>query len=135
MIYSSSDDDVTTEDEVLSPYSVPQVQYHAHEPQSLSPKCTLHASIHLEVEKDEEEEFQTISLDDEHWTTQNIPDRPLYIHKHSLPHGLCPYPCPYLDYQTSSYFGTMDLCDICEFEDLMTTSSDKDIPALKDIGY
>ena len=38
------------------------------------------------------------------------------------------------DYQTSSYFKTMDLSDISEFEDLITTASDEDIPALKDIG-
>ena len=29
----------------------------------------------------------------------------------------------------------MDLSDISEFKDLMTTSSDEDIPALDDIGY
>ena len=88
----------------------------------------------MEEEDDEEEDFQTISLDNEHWTTEEIPDRPLCIHEHSLPHGLCPYPHPYLDYQTS-YFKTMDLSDISEFQDLMTTSSDEDIPVLKDIGY
>ena len=88
--------------------------------------------IHLEEEEDEEEDdFQTISLDDEHWMTEEIPDRPLCIHKHSLPHGLCPYPCPYTDYQTPPYFKTMDLNDISKFEDLMTTCSDEDIPALK----
>ena len=27
------------------------------------------------------------------------------------------------------------LCDISEFEDLMTTSNDKDIPARNDAGY
>ena len=69
MTYSSSDDDDTTEDDVPSPCSAPQVQYHAHDPQSLSPKCNLHASIHLE-EEDKEEDFQTILLDDEHWTTE-----------------------------------------------------------------
>ena len=29
----------------------------------------------------------------------------------------------------------MDLSDISEFKDLMTTSSDKDIPVLNHIGY
>ena len=72
-----------------------------------------------------------IPLDNEHWTTEVIPDRPLCIHKHLVPHGLCPYPCPYADYQTPSYIGTMDLSDISKFEDLMTTSSDEDIPALE----
>ena len=68
-------------------------------------------------------------LDDEHWDMEEIPDRPLCIHKHSLPRGLCPYLCPYLDYQTS-YYDTLDLSDISEFEDLKTTSSNEDIPAL-----
>ena len=79
--------------------------------------------------------FQTILLNDEHWTTEEIPDRPLCIHKHLLPHGLCPYPCPYADYETPSYYETMDLSDISKFKDLMTTSSDEDIPALKDSIY
>ena len=65
MTYSSDDDDDTTEDEVSSPYSAPQVQYHAPDPQALSSKHTLQASIHLE--EDEEEDFQIISLQDEHW--------------------------------------------------------------------
>ena len=66
---------------------------------------------------------------------EEIPDRHLCIHEHSLPDRLCPYPCPYSDYQASSYYDTLDLSDISEFEDLMTTSSDEDIPALNDIGY
>ena len=64
---------------------------------------------------------------------EEIPDQPLCIHEHSVPHELCPYPCPYLDYTT--YYDTLDLGDILEFEDLMTTSSDEDIPALDDVGY
>ena len=112
-----------------------QVQYHGCDPQSLSPKCTLHASIHLEEGEDGEEDFQTVLFDDEHWTTGEIPDSPLCIHVHLLPHGLCPYPCPYSDYQSSSYYDSMDLSDISEFEDLMTTSSDEDVPVLDDIGY
>ena len=135
LIYSSSDNDETAEDDVSSPYNAPQVQYHECDPQSLSPKCTLHGSIHLEEEEDGEEDFQTVSLDDGHWTTEEILDRPLCIHEHSLPHGLCPYPCPYSDYQSSSYNDSIDLSDISEFKDLMTTSSDEDNPALDDIGY
>ena len=99
-------------------------------------------SIHLEEEEEEveeeeeeEEDFQTVSLDDEHWTTEEILDRPLCIHEHSLPHRLCSYLCPYSDYQTSSYFKTIDLSGISKFKDLKTTSSDEDIPAPDDIGY
>ena len=66
---------------------------------------------------------------------EEIPDRPLCIHEHSVPHGLCPYLCPYSEYQASSYYDTLDLSNISEFEDLMTTSSNEDFPALDDIGY
>ena len=70
------------------------MQNHTHNPYVLSSKHDLEAPIHLE----EEEDFQTVLLDDEHWTTEEIPDRPLCIREHSSPHGLCPYPCPYVDY-------------------------------------
>ena len=84
----------------------------------------------------EEEDFQTVSLEDDHQTMEEIPDRPLCIHEHSLPHELCRYPCPYLDYASSLYYNTLELSDISEFEDLMTTSSNEDIPTLEDaIGY
>ena len=66
---------------------------------------------------------------------EEIPDRTSCIHKHALPHGLCPYLCPYVNYQTSAYYDLLDLSDISEFEDIMTTSSDEDIPPLEDIGY
>ena len=103
-------------------------------PQQPSSKCTL--IIHDDLHDDEEEDFQTVSLDDDHWTTEEIPDRHLCLHEHSVLHELCPYPCPYMDYTYSLYYDTLDLSDISEFEDLMTTSSDEDISALdKDIGY
>ena len=93
-------------------------------------------TITLEAQEEEmEEDFQTVPLNDKHWDIKEIPDKHLCIHEHSLPHGLCPYPCSYLDYQTSSYCDTLDLSDISEFEDLMTTSSNEEIPALNDIGY
>ena len=82
-----------------------------------------------------EEDFQTVPLDDEHWDMEEIPDRPFCIHKHPLLHGVCPYPCPYATYQMSSYYDTLDLSNITEFEDIMTTSSNEDIPPLKDIRY
>ena len=41
-----------------------------------------------------------------------------------------------MDYTSSLYYNTLDLSDISEFEDLMTTSNDENIPALdEDIGY
>ena len=49
--------------------------------------------VTLEVEEEDmEEDIQTVPLDDEHWDMEEIPDRTLCIHKHALPHGLCPYP-------------------------------------------
>ena len=122
-------------DEIPSPDSIPQEQYHIDASQQPSSKYTLNAYAHLEEEAEEEEDIQTVSLDEEHWDMEVIPDRHLCIHEHSLPHGLCPYPCPYLDYHTSSDYNTLDLSDISKFEDLMTTSSDEDIPEPKDVGY
>ena len=81
-------------------------------------------------EEEEEEDFQTVPFDDDHWDTEEIPDRQLCIHEHSLPHEICPYPCPYSDYQASSYYDNMELSHISKFADLMTTSSDEDIPAV-----
>ena len=131
LTYSSSeDDDGTPTDETLSPDSTPQVQYHIDALQQPSSKYTLNAYINLE-----EEDFPTVPLDDDHWNMEEIPDRHLCIHEHSIPHELCPYLCPYLDYTTSSYYNTLDLSDISEFEDLMTTSSDENIPALDEVGY
>ena len=85
--------------------------------------------------KEEEEDFQTVPLNDDHWTSKEIPERTLCIHEHGLPHGLCPYPCPYVNYQVSSYVDSLDLSDISEFEDYMVTSSDEDIQALEDMPY
>ena len=127
---SSEDDKDTTTDKIPSPTSATPVQYHMDTHQQPS---SMHAT--LEAEEIEEEDFQTVLLDDEHWDMEEIPDIPLCIHEHSLPHGLCPYPCPYLDYQTSSYYNTLDSSNIFKFEDMMTTSSDEDIPALDNIGY
>ena len=76
-----------------------------------------------------------VPLDDEHWTTEEVPDRTLCIHKHALPHRLCPYPCPYANYLLPSYANTMDLSDISNFEDIMIISSNEDIPALEDVPY
>ena len=104
---------------------------------ALQPPSKSSLTMCVDLKEDEEEEdFQTVTLDDDHWTTEVIPDRHLCIHKHSLPHSLCPYPCPCMDYTSTSYHNTLDLSDISEFEGLMTTSSDKGIPILDDgIGY
>ena len=76
-----------------------------------------------------------VPLNDEHWTSKEIPERTLCINEHGLPHGLCPYPCPYMNYQMPSYVDSLDLSDILDYEDYMVTSSDEDIPAFKDMPY
>ena len=68
-----------------------------------------------DLEVEEEEDFQTVPLDDDHWTTEEIPDRHLCIDIYLVPHSLCPYPCPYMDYTSTSYHDTLDLSDISEF--------------------
>ena len=130
---SEENDDDTPAGEFPSPDLIPPVQYHQDDFQQ--PSFPLNMSITLDKGEEMEEDFQMILLKDEHLNEEEIPDRHLYIHEHSLPHALCPYPCPYLTYQTSSYYDTLDLSDISEFEDLMTTSSNENIPPLEDIGY
>ena len=113
LTYSSSDDIDTSEEEAPS-----------------ASRATPDAQVHLEEE--EEEDFQTVPLDDEHWTTEEVPDRTLCIHEHALLHGLCPYPYQCANYLLLSYVDTIDLSDISAFEDIMITSSDEDMPALED---
>ena len=94
---------------------------------------TPDALVSLEKDdQEEEEDFQTVSLDDNHWTTKIVPDRTLCIHIHNLLHGLCPYLCPYANYLQPSYIDSMDLSDTSKFEDIMIMSSNEDIPPLED---
>ena len=116
LTYSSSDDSDASEDTPPVPRATP-----------------IDAQVYLE--EDEEEDFQTVPLDDEHWTTKEVPDRTLCIHKHALLHRLCPYPSPYANYLLPSYIDSMDLSDISDFKDIMITSSNEDIPALEDVPY
>ena len=49
----------------------------------------------------------------------------------NIPHLICSvHTLAHMDYTPSLYYDTLDLMDISEFEDLMTTSSGEDIPAL-----
>ena len=86
-----------------------------------------------EEEEEEEEDFQTVALDDDHRITDPVPDRHLHIHEHSQPHCLCYYPCLCTESTSASYQDTLDLSDISDFEDVMTTSSDESILALDDV--
>ena len=84
--------------------------------------------------EDEEEDFQTVALDDEDWITGPVPDRHLCIHEHSQLHYLCPYPFPHsTDSVPTSYQDMLDLSDISDFENVMTISSDEDIPTLENV--
>ena len=130
---SSNDEDTLTVDNPSSSSKAP-LQNPINFLQQPYSMCTLTICDDLDNEE-EEEDFPTVSLEDDHWTTKEILDRHLCMHEHSGPHELCPYPCPYSDYTFSSYYDTLDLSDISEFEDLMTTSSDEDIPALDNVGY
>ena len=84
--------------------------------------------------KDEEEDFQTVTLDDEHWITEPVPDRHLCIYEHFQAHSLCPYPFPHsTDSVPTPYQDMLDLSDISDFEVVMITSSEEDIPTLEDV--
>ena len=116
--FSSSHDDDTSGDTSPTPTATPA-----------SP------AVYLEEEEEGEEDFQMVPLNDDHWTTEEIPDRTLCIHEHALLHGLCPYPCPYVNYPTPSYTDSLDLSDISDFKDIMVMLSGKDIPAVEDMPY
>ena len=118
-MFSSSDDDNTSVDAPPTPRATP-----------------ASTQVYLEEEEeDEEEDFQMVPLNDDHWTTEEIPDRTLCIHEHALPHGLCLYPCPFVNYPTPSYSDSLDISDISDSEDIMIMFSDEDIAALEDMPY
>ena len=134
LTFSFSKDEDTCKGEIPLPASTALLQNHIDTLQHPSFKCTLNRYVNLHEEEEEEEDFPTVSLDDDHWNVEEIPDRHLCIYKHSLLYGLCPYPYPYLDYTSSSYYDTLDFSDISEFDDLMPTSSNEDIPVLDEVG-
>ena len=81
---------------------------------------------------DEEEDFQTVPIDDEHWTTEMVPERTFCIHKNGLPNNVCQYPCPYGNNNSVSYMDSLDLNDISNYKDyMMTTSDDRELPGLE----
>ena len=45
--------------------------------------------VYLDSSDEEEEDFQTVPLDDEHWTSEQVPERTFCIHKNGLPYNLC----------------------------------------------
>ena len=83
---------------------------------------------------EEEEDCQMVPLDDEHWTSEETPEKTFCIHKHGLLHRLCQYPCPYNN-NTNSYMDILDLSDISDYEDYMVTSSDEEILGMEEVPY
>ena len=85
---------------------------------------------------DEEEDFQTIPLDNEHWKTDIVPERTFCIHENGLPNNVCQYPCPYGNSNSASYMDSLYLSDISDYEDyMMNTSDDKELPGLEEVPY
>ena len=83
-----------------------------------------------------EEHFTTVSPDDNFWMEEPVPERHLCIHENSQ-HDLCPYLCPnnlnplHLAQEDASQH--INLNNIFEFPDVMTSAGDDDIPSLEDI--
>ena len=92
-------------------------------------------------EREEEEDFPTAPLDDDIWLEEPVQDMHFCIDEESQPHDQCSYPCPYnLDQLHSTpedaptpQYKMMDLSDIFDFQDVMTTASDEDIPDPGDV--
>ena len=86
---------------------------------------------------DEEEDFPTVPIDDEHWTTEMVPERTFCTHKNGLPNNVCQYPCPYGNNNNSvSCMDSLDLSDISDYENyMMTTSDDEELPGLEEVPY
>ena len=105
---------------------------------SLTEHPMAHHLTSAAQEEDVEEHFPTTPLDDDVWMEEPVPDRHLCIHEHSQ-HDLCPYPCSHsLDHLhfTPEYAPTpqyIDLSNIFDFPDVITTASDEDIPNLEDV--
>ena len=88
------------------------------------------------VYSDEEEDFPTVPLDDEHWAAEIVPERTFCIHENGLPNTVCQHPCPYWKNDTVSYIDSLALSDISDYEDyMMTTSDDEDLPGMDKVPY
>ena len=86
---------------------------------------------------DEEEDFPTVPIDDEHWTTEMVPERTFCIHEDGLPNNVCQYPCPYGNNNNYvSYMDSLEISDISNYKDyMMTTSNDEELPGLEEVPY
>ena len=66
---------------------------------------------------------------------KNFTERTFCIHEHGLPHNLHQYPCSYGSNDTVSYMDSLDVSDISDYEDYLVTSSDEELPGLKEVPY
>ena len=88
-----------------------------------------------------EEDFPTAPWNEDIWLEEPVPVRHLCIIEQSQQDFLCSYPCPCSlnlppltpEDTPVSYHEMMDLDDISDFQDVMTTTSKADIPSLDDV--
>ena len=112
---------------------------HGRTEQSSTTEHQMACHLTSAEEKEVEEHFPTAPLGDDIWMEKPVPDRHLCIHELSQPCVLCPYPCPCgLDqpHPAPEYAPTpqyMDLRNIFNFPDVMTTANNEDIPSLEDV--
>ena len=84
----------------------------------------------------EDEDFQTVPLDNKHWSTEMVPERTFCIHENGLPNNVCSYPFPYGHNGTASYIDSLDLSNISDLEDhFLTTGDDEELPGLEEVPY
>ena len=78
-----------------------------------------------------------VPIDDEHWTTEMVPERTFCIHEDGLPNNVCQYLCPYeINNDSVSYMDNLELSDISDYKDyMMTTSDNEDLPGLEEVPY
>ena len=89
-----------------------------------------------EESSNEDEDFQTVPMDNEHWTTEMVPERTFCIHENGLPNNMCSYPCPYGTNGTTSYIDSLDLSNISDIKDhFLTTSDEEELPGLEEVPY
>ena len=113
-----------------------RMEHHSPEEPPMACHLTSVDEEQDEEEEDAEEHFPTAPLNDDIEMEEPVLDRHLCIHEHSQ-HDLCRNPCPCsldqphiaLDYAPQY----MDLSNIFDLPDVITTASDEDIPNLEDV--
>ena len=90
-------------------------------------------SIAEEEDDDTEEHFPTVSLDDNFWMEEPVPERHLCIHENlqlDLCHYLCPYDLNLLHLTQENAPQYTDLNNTFEFPDVMMSANDNNAPSL-----